>query len=95
MIPIENWARVRGRIEAVEQADVGDHLAVHIEVSAVESVEGYPNRLHREPGDDLTVLVRRSSIGEVTPGGTLEARVRRAGLDQVYAHPEDLSVDPA
>jgi hypothetical protein len=95
MIPIENWARVRGRIESVENADVEDHLAVHIVVEGVEAVEGYPNRLHREPGDDLTVLVRRRSAGEAAPGQVLDARVRRAGPDRVYAHPEDVAVEPS
>lgn len=94
MIPIENWARIRGHVEAVEDADVTDHVAVHLVLEAVESVDGFPNRLHREPGDDLTVLVRRTAVDAVDPGAVLDARVRRTSLDRVYAHPEDVEVEP-
>lgn len=93
MISIENWTRIRGRVEAVEDADVTDHIAVHLILEAVESVEGFPNRLHREPGDDLTVLVRCTAIDAVEPGAMLDTRVRRASLDRVYAHPEDIEVN--
>lgn len=93
MIPIENWARIRGRVETVEDADVADHLAVALVIDSVEPVEGYPNRLSREPGDELTVLVRRGTVGDVAPGSVLRARVRRAGLQRVYAHPEDVDVE--
>lgn len=95
MIPIENWARIRGRVQGVENATVADYIAVHLELEAIESVEGFPNRLHRKPGDDLTVLVRRAAVTTIDPGSILVARVRRASLDRVFAHPEDVKIDPA
>jgi hypothetical protein len=96
MIPIENWVRVRGPIEAVEESPVDEHLSVTIVIGAVEPVEGFPNRLHKEAGDRLTVQVPISTVPEdsIETDAILSARVRRADSDRVFAHPDEVEIRP-
>jgi hypothetical protein len=94
---VENWAEVEGRIESVERAaPVAGHALVRIKVERVSAVKGFPNLLADRAGTELDVLVRDETLPKLDlgPGQRFEARVRRAGLHKVYAHPDFITTGP-
>lgn len=91
---IENWSEVRGRITAAHETTVTNHVAVTVSIDSVEPVEGYPNLLHKRPGDELTLLVRKSfvDVNRLLPGALFSGYVRRAGPDRFYVNPKHFTI---
>jgi hypothetical protein len=96
---IENWARILGHVLDVADAeDLDDFDNVEVFVEQVEAVEGYPNLIdiYLEEAEEphICVLVPKELVVEyrIEAGVVLECRVRRAGVERIFAHREDIIV---
>jgi hypothetical protein len=96
MMPIENWAYVQGKIKQIEKSPINSYISVTISIDIIKPVDDYPNLLHREVGDEIFIYVPDSSMSEydIKQEDILSARVRRADLYHVYAHPDYIEIAP-
>lgn len=93
-----NWSRIRGLTQAVTPAaEYRDYAVVRVKVEAVEPVEGFANLLANASGQEVAVLIPNEQAERLglAPGQEIAARVRRAGLDRIFAHPEEVTVRDA
>jgi hypothetical protein len=92
---VENWTDIDGRVVGIASAAAPDeHTAVDVSVSSVRDVEGFANLLADAAGSTLRVLVRNDvaqRIG-IRPGDGVRARVRKHGVDRVFAHPTQIGI---
>lgn len=89
---IPNWADVDAVVERVVPADVAGHVAVRIEIRAARDVPGFRNLFADAAGTSETVLVPAEVAGPLTPGASVELRVRRGGPRRSYVHREHVRV---
>ena len=100
---VENWSRIRGRIEAWQPPrQSGDPGTLTIAVERVEDVASPDGSRHRNllagtAGTTIHVIVPASAAFRVEPpkGSTAVVEVRRGGSpDRVFANPERITVMP-
>ncbi len=94
MVP--NWSLIHGTALAVSPAPGYDNFAaVQVKVQGVEPVAGFANLLDDASGRELSVLMPQNQAQRlgVAPGAVIRARVRRAGIDRVFAHPDEVTVE--
>ncbi len=96
---IENWAKVLGQVLDVADDDELENFDnVEVFVEQVEPVEGYPNLIdiYLEEAEEphICVLVPKELVQEyeIEEGVVIECRVRRAGLERIFAHREYIIV---
>jgi hypothetical protein len=91
---IENWADITGEIESVLHLGAIDgFIEVNVKVSRADDVGDFPNLLKEAVGQTLTVQMP-ASVAQTTlaPGDRVTFRVRRAGLNRIYANPEHIHI---
>jgi hypothetical protein len=100
---VENWSRVRGRVEAWEPPrESGQPGALTIAVERVEDVAApdgarYRNLLADAEGTTIHVIVPASAATRVQPiaGSTVVVEVRRGGSpERLFANPERIMPTP-
>lgn len=96
---IENWAKVFGHVlDVADDEELENFDNVEVFVEQVEAVEGYPNliEVYLEEADQphICVLVPKEVVQEyeIVEGVVIECRVRRAGLERIFAHREYIMV---
>jgi hypothetical protein len=98
---VENWSRIRGRIEAWQPPpNAGDPGTLTLTVERVDDVaspDGSPHRnlMSDAAGRTLQVVVPASAAASVAPqkGCTAVVDVRRGNNpDRVFAHPERINL---
>lgn len=96
MVP--NWSLIRGTTQTVAPAPGYDeYAAVQVKVLRVEPVPGFANLMVDASGKEVSVLMPKALVERlgVTPGQSITARVRRAGLDRIFVHQQEVTVgDP-
>ena len=99
----ENWSRIRGRVEAWEPPHkAGDPGTLTIAVDRVDDVDSPDGSRHRNLLADatgktvrVTVPASAASHMQAQKGSTAVVNVRRGkSPDQVFAHPEHISLKP-
>ena len=99
----ENWSRIHGRVEAWQPPrKAGDPGTLTIVVERVDDVASPDGSRHRNlladaTGTTVHVMVPASAAARVQPrkGSTAVVDVRRgASPDQVFAHPEHITLTP-
>ena len=91
----ENWSQIAGQVLSVSAAkDVLGFAAVHMHVGSVHPVEGYADLLEAAVGEDIDVLFPDELVSAhgISEGDVLTCRVRRAGVDRIFAHREHVHV---
>jgi hypothetical protein len=87
----ENWCEVTGAvIEATaERGAGGERSLLRLRLERLQPVPGFPTLLEAEPGSELRIHLRRMQLdAAVRPGATVTIRVRRAGVADLWAHPD-------
>jgi hypothetical protein len=92
---IENWTDLVGEIEGYEEAP--DFVTVRLKVAKAAPVEGYENLLAETPGQTINIKVQPelAKKSQLKAGALLTCRVRRAGSNRYFAHPEHCSIKSA
>lgn len=93
---IENWSLLKGTIVSVVPAPgLEAFQMLELDVSSVDGVEDFPNLLSDSAGHRLRVFLPHQLAEElrVSPGQQVCCRVRRAGLDRIFAHPDQFAVE--
>jgi hypothetical protein len=92
---VENWTEIVGELKGHHQSKVSeDFLTLEILVKEVKPVKGVRNLLEDAKGKTIEVNVKKDQAENLNleEGAILHARVRRANLKNIFAHPEHLSV---
>jgi hypothetical protein len=89
---IENWTDVEGKVEEVEPSDVSDNFVkLRVAVNRTKPVEGFANLLDDAKGQTLAVEVPKKAAEHLQPGEKVSCRLRRAGNQKIFAHPEQVA----
>jgi hypothetical protein len=94
---IENWSRIGGTVLRVEPApDYATFVLAQVQVDSVEPVAGFANLLVDATGQTLPVLIPSNLVSRLglRVGSRIRARVRRASLKRIFAHAEEVTVEP-
>jgi hypothetical protein len=100
---VENWSRIRGRVEAWQPPrKAGDSGTLTIAVQRVEDLSAPDGSRHRNlladaAGTTVQVMVPASAAEGMKPrkGSTAVVEVRRGkSPDRVFAHPERITLTP-
>lgn len=95
---IENWTDVEGDVLTVEpESGVPRFGLVTIRVARAQSVEGFANLLGAVGGGIVRVhvpaeLLTRTGVGT---GSRVICRVRRAGVHDIFSHPQRFGLVPS
>lgn len=93
---IENWSEIEGQVTGLwPDRELEAFTVVELSVRRVVAVEEYANLLaHLEEDSRLEVLFPNEIVVELelAVGVQLVARVRRAGLERVFVHREEISL---
>jgi hypothetical protein len=91
---VENWCCVSGTIDDLDR-EAGnvktnpDHAVLSIRIGKIKPVEGYPALIRIEDAAAISVIVRRSQLGNgKATGQHVTIPVRVAGPDRCFAHPD-------
>ncbi len=79
---VENWTDISGTVEQVTHGDGGD-VTLHVRVSDARAVGGFANLLADHVGDVVAIRVRGAQAPPA--GAAITCRVRKAGVDRVFA----------
>ena len=92
---VENWSDIVGEVKGhhPSQSTAG-FTTLKIAVKDVKPVKGFSNLLQKAKGETLEVNVPNDIIGDfdLKPGTIVSGRVRRAGLKNIFAHPEHFKI---
>ncbi|MGH9142810.1 MAG: hypothetical protein ACRD2I_16890 [Vicinamibacterales bacterium] len=101
---VENWSRIRGRVEAWQPPrKAGESGVLTIAVADVEDVpspdgsDHHRNLLTEAAGKTVHVVVPASAAQHIAArkGSTAVVRVRRGpSTERVFAHPDHITVTP-
>jgi hypothetical protein len=91
---VENWCCVSGTIDKLDRGTRGakanlDQVVLSIRIGKVKPVADYPSLISIEDTAMISVIARRSQLGDDRAEGrhvTLPVRV--AGPDRYFAHPD-------
>ena len=89
---IENWADVRGKVTGISPAASGDFVAAQVQLESVEPVAGYANLFHDQQGGTIELNIPRQKAQQLTAGASIACRIRRAGPNTAFAHPDHVEV---
>jgi len=92
---IENWTNLEGQVQSVVPApDMAKHIIVEIRVHRTQAVEGFSNLLAEASGTVVRVYIASDVAKKVglAAGVQLRCRVRRGGLQRIFAHPTEIRV---
>jgi hypothetical protein len=91
----ENWADVAGTVARVAPSEREGFVAVDVAVDRVEPVAGVANLLEGTEGQTVTVQlpVELADSAGVEVGAPVAWRLRRGGLEDVFADPDRLVAD--
>ncbi len=91
---VENWCCVSGTIDDLDR-DAGNARAnseqtvLSIRIGTIKPVADYPALLRTEDANTVSVIVRRSQLGDDRIAGKhVTIPVRVAGPDRCFAHPD-------
>ena len=92
---IENWSDITGTVQSVSPSIALQEFAeVKVEVSEVRDVDGFPNLLKTAAGQPLTITMSKAKAlsMNVTAGKSISCRVRKAGPNRTFVHPDLIEV---
>ena len=84
---VENWAEVIGIVVGLMPAPGREgFVEMKVQVEEVRAVAEFPNLLHVEPGENITVLARSGQIDDAGSGtgSPVDLRLRVAGPPITY-----------
>jgi hypothetical protein len=97
----ENWADIRAEVCNVGPSRVDGYVEAEIMVHEARPVpkegplkESWPNMLQSRVGQQIKLQVPRklADLLQLKSGTQIAGRIRQAGVNLFYAHPERLSV---
>ena len=91
---VENWAHIRGKIEAISQhGELDDYISANITVSEVTPVPGYPNLFSWAVGKEIAVNIPKLKVSELglAAGDSIGARVRKTGPTNAFVDPDEIA----
>jgi hypothetical protein len=91
---VENWAFIRGKIEAINQhSELNDYVSANITVNEVTPVPGYPNLFSWAVGKEIAVNIPKVKAGELglAPGDSISARCRKSGPTSAFVDPDEIA----
>lgn len=94
---IENWSHISGTVVAFHpQSKLEDYAAIEVEIQVVTPVKDFPNMLAGAVGETITIFLPAKLAQEldVKPGAQITGRVRKAGLEQYFAHRHHIAIQP-
>ncbi|MBZ0114895.1 MAG: hypothetical protein K8J08_20710 [Thermoanaerobaculia bacterium] len=85
---VENWSDLTGVVQAVRAEATGDRVTVTVGVDSAAPVEEFAHLLADAVGTEIDVSMPASLVAEqeVTVGGAIRFRVRRASAGRNYVH---------
>lgn len=91
---VENWCCVSGTVDDLDR-EAGnakanpDQAVLSIRIGKIKPVEGYAALIRIEDAATISVIVRRSQLGNGQAAGQhVTIPVRVAGPDRCFAHPD-------
>lgn len=86
---VENWSDLEGKIEEIKPSSLSEKFVkVRLSVDHVEPVAGFANLLSESAGKKVTIEIPQTAAEELKKGQAITFRVRRAGVDKLFAHPD-------
>ena len=92
---VENWADIKGKVlDNYPSKTVDGFVTVELKVSDAKDVEGFRNLLSDRKGEVIYVNVPEATWRGLSPerGSKVSCRVRMAGPNKLFAHPERVEV---
>lgn len=92
---VENWADIEGSVrDAGLASEMPGFVKASVDIERAADVEGFRNLLADSTGAVVTVFVPSALADErgLQPGRRLVARVRKAGPDGTFVHPDHVEV---
>ena len=91
---VENWALIRGAIEALGQhSELNDYVSATVKVTEVTPVSGYPNLFSWAIGQEIAVNIPKTKADELqlAAGDSILARVRKSGPTSAFVDPDEIA----
>src|SRR5688572_9085858 len=91
---VENWCCVSGTIDDLDRGSRNakanpDQVVLSIRIGKVKPVADYPTLIRIEDAATISVIARRSQLGDDRVDGQhVTIPVRVAGPDRYFAHPD-------
>ena len=90
---VENWSDVQGDLKHLSPntSDPTFSLAT-LTVDSAADVESFPNLLRQKVGNEITVKIPQAAVKrtQLAPGDHIKLRIRQAGIDRYFSHPDHL-----
>jgi len=90
---VENWALIRGTIEAIsDHSELNDYASATITVIEVTPVPGYPNLFSWAIGQQIDVNIPKTKVDELglAAGNSILARIRKSGPTSAFVDPDEI-----
>jgi hypothetical protein len=87
----ENWSDIDGEVSELLPSPSDPSFAIaKVKVNASAPVGSYANLLEKDVGKEIAVRVPNASVQRIglAPGHRIQMRVRQAGIDKYFSHPE-------
>jgi len=87
---VENWSDVEGEVKELQHNPSDPFAVATVKVNSADPVGSFANLVSKDVGNDIAVRVPAAAVQRIglTPGNRLRLRVRQAGLDRYFSHPE-------
>jgi hypothetical protein len=88
---VENWSDVEGEVkDLLPNASDPAFAVATVKVNAAASVGSFANLVSKNVGNEIAVRVPVAVVQRLglTPGSRVRVRVRQAGVDKYFSHPE-------
>ena len=93
---VENWSNITGEVKDHHPSkSVDGFTTLKIAVKDVKPVNNFSNLLKEASGKTIEVNVPNDIVNssELKPGAVVSGQVRRAGLNNIFAHPDRFRIN--
>jgi hypothetical protein len=93
---VENWSDLTGEVVAWHPSSpVAGFGIAEVKVRSTAPVGTFPDLLKDAVGETVRIYVPTAAAARLnlTPGATLRSRVRKAGPQSIFVHPEHVQTD--
>jgi hypothetical protein len=94
---VENWSDVEGEVKHLSPYASDPSFAVaRVKVDAAVPVGSFANLVSKNVGNEIELRVPVAAVERLglAPGNRLRVRVRQAGVDKYFSHPETIEKVP-
>jgi hypothetical protein len=88
---VENWSDVDGVVKQLTASPSDpSHKLATVEIHSVQPVAAFPNLLASHTGKVVTIRIPEEAVQRcgMTAGNHVRLRVRQAGPDRFFSHPD-------